>query len=65
MLGIELCLAAASREMVAAEPGKAMTDKEAEPVVDGSQADMEPLGKVTKGMAMMNAQEACRDFEKA
>jgi hypothetical protein len=34
-------------------------------VVNGSQANMESLGNVAKSMAVMNAQEAFGDFEKA
>jgi hypothetical protein len=52
-------------KMMATEPGKATPDKEIKPVVDGSQTDMKPIGNVAKGVAMMNAQEAFGDFEKA
>jgi hypothetical protein len=48
LLGIEFRFAATSGEMVAAEPGKATTDKEVEPAVNGSQADMQPSAIVPK-----------------
>lgn len=51
--------------MVATEPGKATTDKEIEPVINGSQADMQPLGDRTQGITAMNAQEAFGEFKQA
>ena len=54
-----------SGKMMATEPGKMATDKSVEPVLDGSQAKMEPIGDVAERVALMNAQEAFGDFEKA
>jgi hypothetical protein len=65
LLARELRLSATSSERMATEPGKATTDKEIEPVVNGSQAAMEPLGNVAKRRAVMDRQEAFGDFKKA
>jgi hypothetical protein len=51
--------------MRSTEPGKATTDKEGKPVVYGSKANMEPIGNIGKGVAVMNASEAFGDFVEA
>jgi len=51
--------------MMSTEPGKATTDKEGKPVVDGSKAQREPSGTIGEGVAVMKASEACGDCVEA
>ena len=65
LLFIACGLTTSSLNMMSTEPGKATTDKEGKPVVDGSKAQREPSGTIGEGVAVMKASEACGDCVEA
>ena len=62
---MEQSFATSALKMMPTEPGKATADKEGQPVVNGSEANREPVGNVREGVALLNAQQALGDFVEA